>query len=116
MDLIAPSHRQIGPVVSLHDLNSEGIILLKQFTRNVLALRSTELTIAQIKDNQAIQGHFHVQQSFAQHQPDIEMRSAPSDSALNFAQKYCQDIDIMDVEIDAQVCSSNGRLPNYQQM
>lgn len=117
MHLIAPSYHQPKPVVSFGELNPECTVRLKHVIGKVLALKSTKLAIAQIKYNKAIQGHFHLRQSTSdRHQPNFELRSAPSPDAVEFAQKYCEEVDIMDVKIDAQVCLSYGSLPKYRQI
>jgi hypothetical protein len=110
LDRIAPSRRPPGRFVSLHQLKPENSSRVKHAIGNILALNSTQLAIAQIKDNKAIRGHFHVQRRPSdKRQPDIELRSAPSDDAMKFAQDYCQEFDPTDLKIDAQVSISCDR-------
>jgi hypothetical protein len=117
MDLIAPSYHQPNPVVSFSELNPECTVRLKHVIGKILALQSTKLAIAQIRDNKAIQGHFHLRQSTSdRHQANVELRSAPSPDAVEFAQKNSEEVDIMDVKIGAQVYLSYGRLPNFRQV
>ena len=107
MDFIAPSYHPPKPVVSLRELNPESAVQLDHVVRKVLALQATHLAIAQITDNRAIQGHFHLQQPTSdRRQPNVELRSATSSDAVEFARKYCEEVDIIDVKIDAQVCLS----------
>jgi hypothetical protein len=93
--------------VCLHELHADAANLITQALRRLLSLPSTQQTVSQIIDNMPVKGHYYGMNYLGRHpHPDIEGRTIPSEDASQLARKFCLDLNLSALTIDAQVSAT----------